>query len=164
MQCIAVIWHLITVRNDPVAVSVLDAEWDCKRGNGRLPETPLVLPGRECARLPRDPPVSSEQQPQGSVPVRDSYILWLKHTYTHRFNKCFSLIVNRIFNGWQRDAFSLKTWALRWAEIILTKQSPTMWTLLLVVFSICIMQIVILTQSTRQTFFIINQSLLVSFL
>ncbi len=62
-------------RDDPVAVSVLDAEWDCKRGNGRLPETPLVLPGRECARLPRDPPVSSEQQPQGSVPVRDSYIL-----------------------------------------------------------------------------------------
>lgn len=65
--------------------------------------------------------------------------------------KWFSLIVNRSYNGWHRDAFSLKTWALRWAEIILTKYSPTMWTILLVAFSICFMQIVILTQSTRQT-------------
>ncbi len=62
-------------RDNPIAVSVLDAEWDCKRGIGRLPETPLDLPGRECARLPRDPPVSSEQQPQGPVPVCVLYIL-----------------------------------------------------------------------------------------
>lgn len=72
-------------------------------------------------------------------------------THTVQQVKWFSLIVNRSYNGWHRDAFSLKTWALRWAEIILTKYSPTMWTILLVAFSICIMQIVILTQSTRQT-------------
>lgn len=108
--------------NYPTAASVLDAEWDCKRGNSRLPETPLVLPGRECPCLPRDPPVPSEQQPQRPVPVRVLYILYLIYNYTTVKQVLFlSPIVNRSYNGWHRDAFSLKSWALRWARLILTK-------------------------------------------
>lgn len=103
----------------PIAVSVLDAEWDCKRGNSRLPETPLVLPERECPSLPRDPPVPSEQQPQRPLPVRVLYFLYLIYNNTSvQQVLCFSPIVIRSYNGWHRDAFSLKSWALRWAGLI----------------------------------------------